>query len=697
MDSSSSVRVEIPMRSRCAILIAVLLLIIAPVYAAVAPAGHDITFMNDCNRQVGIVFDESNYDQSTSHLPSCKPRQTDPPLCWDGTQCGGEGCCPGIVETNNKPYNCPGIKHKGTNCPNATPFKSGYENPALHKLPAPCSGPVLGASVNGSIMLNAGERRTITFPAYWNGAFYTRTDCTFDADGYGSCLTGDCTKYGWGYRECAGAPSVPPATKGEFNFDLPGLSDKDWYDVSYVNGFNIAMVITPIRYDPAYPGSDPASASRQCTAAGCSVGLADFKSPEVPSWDVLKYPGTSNFLAINDDCDVYTSYRGTPKWSQDVEDGYCCPAAKGYVNDSTHCHDPGVGSPCRICAGQNTNLYPFTLPGALPNSAKIFYHTCPTAYAYTYNDTDALFTCKGNSSFPSAYSVTLSCPARPAGLPPLAAQPTLTQPVTSDSSSEEPASAAVLSPGGSENEPLTFIFNDYSQAGGSSATSDTTIHHIHVNATNRTGETILRITKNPDLGIVPELSGRAFAIYYRIESPHLQSSQVGSALVEFSVKEKTLTSLGLKPEDVVLMHWDGSRWTELPTVFENSVNGRFFFSATTPGFSYFVITNTAPSPALPARTVLPLTVIPPIHTLTEHASPDPTSRPTTPVIVPVAVKESPGARMNQSPAGSPVKESPGFPVLVVIIVTVCGIAGSGWYIRRWWIRRQNPALFRDMD
>ena len=158
------------------------------------------------------------------------------------------------------------------------------------------------------------------------------------------------------------------------------------------------MVITPTRYDTAYPGSDPPSASRQCTIAGCAVGLSDFHSPEVRNWDLLKYPSTSNFLAINDNCDVYTSYRGTSAWNQEVEDGYCCPAAKGYVNDSSHCHDPGVPSPCHICAGQNTNMYPFTLATALPNSAKIFYKTCPTAYAYTYNDTDALFTCRGNTS-----------------------------------------------------------------------------------------------------------------------------------------------------------------------------------------------------------------------------------------------------------------------------------------------------------
>jgi len=43
--------------------------------------------------------------------------------------------------------------------------------------------------------------------------------------------------------------------------------------------------------------------------------------------------------------------------------------------------------------------------------------------------------------------------------------------------------------------------------------------------------------------------------------------------------------------------------------------------------------------------------------------------------------------------------SAGFPVTIVALISgACVVvAGSAWYIRRWWIRRQNPALFKKYD
>ena len=721
------------MKPRSVILIAFLLFVFGPAYAAAAPAtpaGHTVTFLNTCDQPVWINLQggpkgvcDGIIDPNTHQLKKCsacslceggglcntseatgdsKPLccpgiRQDLNYCWNKeNQCVAGGCCPGIPQTANTGYNCPGTGET-TGCQNSTmtlaqiDALSGYNNPENHLSHIVCNGSLIS---NGGFKLDPSTgSRTFTFEHGWQGGFYPRTNCTF-VNGIGDCETGNCKDMnGKGLLECGGAGSAAPVTKGEFNLD----DSIDWYDVSWVDGFNIAMVIQPVNHDPSYTTSDP---SHHCATAGCSVGLHDFSSPAVPDWSVLKYPDTSNFAGILSDCNLYSRYKdANSSLSADILHGYCCPISEGYVNDSSipgQCNDVPAGKTCKTCAGQNNNLYPFNQADALPNSAKLFYNTCPTAYAYTYNDTDALMTCQGTSTITTSYKITLSCPAPPAPAPSLTALPA--QFGSSDICSEEPVSSAVLSPGGSGNDPLTFIFNDFTRSGGSSTTSETTIHHVHVNTTNRTSETILRVTKNPDLGSVPELTGHAFTIYYQIESPHLQSPQVGSALIEFSVKEKTLTSLDLNPEDVVLMHWDGSRWVELPTVFDFSSNGRLYFSATTPGFSYFVITNKAPSLTVPKGTTLPLTVLPSMRSIPDVIATSPASRYTVRVTTPEISQERPAVQENLSPSSPPAATIPGIPAMaVVVILTGCCIIGGGWYAHRWWIRRQNPALFEGMD
>jgi hypothetical protein len=41
--------------------------------------------------------------------------------------------------------------------------------------------------------------------------------------------------------------------------------------------------------------------------------------------------------------------------------------------------------------------------------------------------------------------------------------------------------------------------------------------------------------------------------------------------------------------------------------------------------------------------------------------------------------------------------APGFPLTTVALIGAGCIVliGGGWYVRRWWIRRQNPALFEE--
>jgi Thaumatin family len=84
--------------------------------------------------------------------------------------------------------------------------------------------------------LEAGESRSMVAPSGWSGRFWGRSGCSFDSSGRGSCSTGDC---GSGEIECKGAGAAPPATLIEFTLD--GIDNKDFYDVSLVDGYNLPV------------------------------------------------------------------------------------------------------------------------------------------------------------------------------------------------------------------------------------------------------------------------------------------------------------------------------------------------------------------------------------------------------------------------------------------------------------------------
>ena len=341
MRSRARNRVGTFMRIRRIILLVLVLsaAFTAAVAAAPLPTGHDMTFINTCNQPVWINlqggpkgecdhdFDDDaktihtqcsacsfctsgdmcNTSATTGNIsPLCCPgTKKDRNLCWGGGGCVKGGCCPGIPQSHNLPYPCPEAGDNANMCPehNLTISQinglTGYNNPDNHISRTVCNGSLIA---NGGFMLNASNgTRNFVFDHGWQGALYPRTGCTFNEAGVGSCITGNCVdNLGTGVLECGGAGSAAPVTKTEINFDSPN----DWYDVSWVDGFNVAMVIEPTKFDQTYIAPDPA---HQCKTGGCSVGLASFFSPSVPDWNSLKYPSAASFAGILSDCNYYTN------------------------------------------------------------------------------------------------------------------------------------------------------------------------------------------------------------------------------------------------------------------------------------------------------------------------------------------------------------------------------------------------------
>lgn len=91
----------------------------------------------------------------------------------------------------------------------------------------------------GGFKLPPNKSYTLRLPATWSGRVWGRHGCSFDASGHGRCATGDCG----GALFCNGIGGAPPATLAEITLG----SDQDFYDVSLVDGYNLAISITPFK------------------------------------------------------------------------------------------------------------------------------------------------------------------------------------------------------------------------------------------------------------------------------------------------------------------------------------------------------------------------------------------------------------------------------------------------------------------
>uniref|UniRef100_N1QRF2 Thaumatin-like protein n=1 Tax=Aegilops tauschii TaxID=37682 RepID=N1QRF2_AEGTA len=109
----------------------------------------------------------------------------------------------------------------------------------------------------GGLQLLPNRATSIRLPAGWSGRVWGRQGCRFDAAGRGKCATGDCG----GALYCNGAGGEPPATLAEITLGASAAA-LDFYDVSLVDGYNVAIDMRP------YHGS-----GANCLPAGCVSDL----------------------------------------------------------------------------------------------------------------------------------------------------------------------------------------------------------------------------------------------------------------------------------------------------------------------------------------------------------------------------------------------------------------------------------------
>lgn len=173
----------------------------------------------------------------------------------------------------------------------------------------------------------AGSQHTFTLPINWSGRIWGRTNCGGT----------DCFKSGMG----------SPASLAEFHFLDSG---KVFYDISFVAGFNLPIVVAPVK--KVVP-SGPGVTETYCTTSSCTT------LPSCPA----------GFETFDDQGNVSGCMSACTKFNTDE---YCCTGA---FNSPNTC---------------STNSFASAVSAA-----------CPDVYSYAYDDVDSAFLCTYN-----AYTVT---------------------------------------------------------------------------------------------------------------------------------------------------------------------------------------------------------------------------------------------------------------------------------------------------
>lgn len=270
----------------------------------------------------------------------------------------------------------------------------------------------------GGWELPANTTHDAQLPPAWGGRFWGRTGCQdFNDNGVPACQTGDCG----GHLGCpAGVGGSPPATLAEFTLIPPDQPiGVDFYDVSAVDGTNLAVRITAV---PDTFNSRPPPGTNlpyYCQSPGCTE---DCGALDPCPWD-LETTCPPELQQLVDDKQVGCRSAGQVCAIDPNNPVLACAATNdlygctgGGPNDVVgSCYSNNAAPTCCGCPswspdGECKNNNPkWQLPSAPEKYARVFKDACPTAYSFPYDDPTSTFTCQGLPDRNVDYDITF-CP-----------------------------------------------------------------------------------------------------------------------------------------------------------------------------------------------------------------------------------------------------------------------------------------------
>ncbi|MFA5267672.1 MAG: PGF-pre-PGF domain-containing protein [Methanoregula sp.] len=166
-------------------------------------------------------------------------------------------------------------------------------------------------------------------------------------------------------------------------------------------------------------------------------------------------------------------------------------------------------------------------------------------------------------------------------------------------------------------------------------------------------------------------------VYQYISLVPARFTDISKAVIHFTVPQAWLDENHIDPKSIVLYHQTANGWVALPTTMLSTKDVTVYFSGESAGFSLFAIAG-MPGVTIPDATA----------TTTREIMSDVVHTP-----IPTAVAKAPVTTQTTAPPAAPS------PLMnIVLVIAAIGIlTGGGFMVRRWWIRRQNPALFAEYD
>ncbi|KAG1146704.1 hypothetical protein G6F37_001089 [Rhizopus arrhizus] len=175
------------------------------------------------------------------------------------------------------------------------------------------------------ITLDSNQRHSFTVSSHWAGRIWARESCD--------------------YHDCLIAGASNPASLAEFRLS-PVSSDIDYYDLSFVDGYNL-----PLRIEPLFESKIDhmvQSDERHCRATECT------RLPLCPQ-ELQVVDDAGKFIACKSACSKYGL------------DQYCCT---------------GKYSESQLC---KTNRF-----------AREVERVCPDSYSYAFDDDTSIYGCRSN-------------------------------------------------------------------------------------------------------------------------------------------------------------------------------------------------------------------------------------------------------------------------------------------------------------